>query len=284
MRTLAFIRGKLYYKKLVFNESVFIDLMSGFFPKMLRRMFCYSPDLDCKLCDLNNRCAYAYLFEPILSGEKVLVVQLPDIKIPFGFKWYLNKDGGEFLLSMFGGCKDYLFEILQTLSKIGEIGLGHEKMKFEIGEIETLDAEMKKVRCMKIEKGMSECLEKIAFETIDKTASTFPLMNMKIEFCSDFDLFRTKKAVNKTELFPTLYKRIRDRLRALFVIYLDEDIPLQMKGLSNKTKDVINVSINKNIYEFKGTLSYFRFLFLLGSYFNIGRRCAFGKGSYKIII
>ncbi len=283
MKSISIIRGKIVYNRLSLNRSVFIDLLSGFFPKIMKRKYCRYRNTDCRICEINNSCSYSYIFEPFMSGDKSLVVSLPDIKIPFAFKWFLGEDGGEFILSMFGGCSIYVYEILQTLVFIGEAGLGHEKMKFAIGEIESLDPTFKKVSSIKLDSQIFEKINPIKLETVGEIASLLPSLNMKIKFISEYDLMRSKRDIGRNELFSTLYKRIRDRMKALYVLYLDEELSNDLKGLNDKTKDVVNVSVSPDILEFKGKVSYFRYLFLLGSYFNIGRRCAFGKGAYRII-
>ncbi len=284
MKSVAIIKGKLVYEKLMLNKSIFIDLMSGFFPKIMRRNICRTNDSDCRLCKLSDRCAYSYIFEPAMPGEKALVVSLPDIKIPFAFKWFPEQNQGEFILSMFGRCSIFIYDIIQTLKRIGEMGLGHEKMKFEIGELESLGADLKKTGVLKEGVKMSEHINNISLETIADMASDLPSLSMKFGFDSDFDLMRSNRDLKRNELFPVLYKRVRDRLKALYVLYLDEELPPELKGLSDRASDIINISDKSDILEFKGNLSPFRYLFLMGSYFNVGRRCAFGKGSYRLIL
>ncbi len=283
MKTITIIKGKLSYKNIPFKDSVFIDLMSGFFPKVLKRNFCKSRGLDCRLCDLSEKCVYSYIYEPPLLGEKSLVVSLPDIKIPFAFKWYFGSTDGEFNLSLFGRCSDYLFEIIQTLILIGDMGLGQEKMKYKIESLYLMGVDLNIIKELGFKREELIGIKGSDIERIKEISQSMPSLNMKIKMESDFDLVRSKRDIQRDEIFSMLYRRIRDRMKALFVIYLDEELPEELKGLSVKTRDIINLSNTSDIFEFKGNLSHFRFLFLLGSYFNIGRRCAFGKGAYKII-
>lgn len=283
LKSIAIIKGKVEYDTIPFSDSVFIDLLSGFFPKVLKRKFCKVSSLDCRLCELNKRCVYSFIFEPILVGEKSLVVSLPDVKIPFALKWFLGEKGGEFILTLFDGCINYTYEILQTLNDIGKMGLGYEKMNFNISELKSVDYKYKELQDLKLNIELQRSLQPVEMEIIKKEAFNMPSLSMRLEFISNFDLMRSKNKIAKEELFGTLYKRIRDRLKALYVIYLDEELPEDMKGLSDKGRGVIITSEQNNTFEFKGKVSFFRYLFLLGSYFNIGRRCAFGKGAYRII-
>ncbi|MCX7944413.1 MAG: hypothetical protein N2746_07900 [Deltaproteobacteria bacterium] len=280
MKYISIIRGRLIYNRLVFDGNIFISLMSGFFPKIMKKNLCMAKNCDCRLCNFSNKCAYAFIFEPVMSGEKSLVVPLPDVKIPFAFKWYFGAKGCDFILTTFSGCSTFVYEIMQTLIYIGEVGLGSERMKFKVDGFESLDERLNKVTNLKFDKSLSQSVNKIDIDSVKRVANDMPSFSMKLRFISDFDLVRGKGIVSLNNLFPTLYRRLRDRLKALYVVYLDEDLPQELKGLSEKAKDVINISKNDKVLQFKGKLSHFNLLFLLGSFFNVGRQCAFGKGAY----
>lgn len=283
MRSISIVRGKIVYDKMILKEDVFIDLLSGFFPKLFRRRYCRFKEGDCRVCEMREKCAYSYIFEPLLEGDKSLVVSLPDVKIPFAFKWFFSKNRGEFILSTFNGCSRYLFEILEVLIMIGEMGLGKERMRFKIKDLEEVDANLKRISFLQYKADISEEIHKIDLESLKEISLNMPSLTMKIKINSDLDLLRSGRGIKESEMFSTLYRRIRDRMRALYVLYLDEDLPSDLKGLADKAEEVINISNKKDILEFKGNLSHFRYLFLLGFFFNVGRRCAFGKGSFSII-
>ncbi|MGB9601069.1 MAG: hypothetical protein ACPL7I_10995, partial [Myxococcota bacterium] len=190
---------------------------------------------------------------------------------------------GKFFLTLFDGCMEYSYEIIQTLIEIGQVGLGYERMRFSIGGLKSVDYRYRELKDLRVDKGLMKNLDPFQIDNIKGVAADLPSLSMKLEFMSDVDLSRSQKKVKNEELFGILYRRIRDRMQALYVIYLDEELPIEMKGLSDKSRAVIMTSENKNCYEFKGKISFFRYLFLLGSYLNVGRRCAFGNGVYRII-
>ncbi len=282
MSNITIVGGRLRYKGRPLREDVFVSLLSGFLPKVIKRKYCRAKGTDCRICALNNRCIYTYIFEPLLDGEKSLVVTLPDIKIPFAFRWHFEESGIDFSLSLFGQASNYAYEILDILSDIGEMGLGRELFRFDLVELYARGLSFENISEIENNKKGFNSLPNFSIEDIKEMADNLPNLNMRIEILSDLDLDRSGKSIKKNELFTTLYKRIRDRLKALYVIYLDKDLPVEMKGLKSRSEDIINTVYTENILEFKGYISAFRFQFLLGSYLNIGRRCAFGKGVFRV--
>lgn|GEM_PF-1826894 len=283
MKHITILNARLIYQKKLLTDVVFIDLLSGFFPKILKRRVCKNRDIDCRLCELKDRCAYAYLFEPILTGEKSLVVSLPDIKIPFAFKWNFEKERTDFSLCLFAKSRNFTYDIMETLSEIGDMGLGRERFKFKLTDISNADLNFNSTNPINYSHKDLDSLSMFEIDEIKRISQGMPSLNLRIRFQSDFDLFRSNKRFKGERIFSTFYRRIRDRIRALYEIYLDEDLPMEIKGLSDRCEGVIERETERNTFEFKGSISPFKFPFLLGVYLNMGRRCAFGKGSYKII-
>lgn len=284
MKHITILNGKLKYSKRLLKDGVFIDLLSGFFPKVMKRGVCRNRGLDCRLCELKEKCSYAYIFEPVLSGEKSLVVSLPDIKIPFAFKWNFGDRETDFSLCLFGRCINFTSDILQTISEIGDMGLGRERFRYEVSDLSSADLSLDSTSSIDLKHIDIENLSSYDIAEVKALSQNMSSLNLKINLLSDFDLFRSNRQSKGDRVFQTFYRRIRDRLRALYEIYLNEDLPMEIKGLSEKSEDIIERQTGENVFEFKGSIAAFRFAFLLGSYFNIGRRCAFGKGSYRIIL
>lgn len=282
MSSVVIVGGKLRYKELLLRKDVFISLLSGFLPKVMKRKYCRSKGDDCRLCRLNRRCAYAYTFEPILDGEKSLVVTLPDIKIPFAFRWQFEDRVADFSLSLFGDAASYAYEILDVISEIGEKGLGREQFRFDLVQLFSRGLYFENISEIENSRTGLSSLHRFDIEEIMRISRDMPNLSMRIEVLSNLDLARSGRYIRRKELFSTLYRRIRDRLKALYVIYLNTELPVEMKGLSGRSEDIINTVYREDLLEFKGSISTFRLQFLLGSYFNIGRQCAFGKGVYRV--
>ncbi|MGQ9730345.1 MAG: CRISPR system precrRNA processing endoribonuclease RAMP protein Cas6 [Candidatus Zipacnadales bacterium] len=116
--------------------------LRGGFGKALKEIACVYPQRTCRECSLNTRCAYGYLFEtPIPAGVQIMrryphaphpFVLCPPVDSPFAVD---NGTSISLSLTLFGRAVDYFLHVLLGLLRLGELGLGVERVTFNVETI-----------------------------------------------------------------------------------------------------------------------------------------------------
>jgi len=165
---------------LKFEKKVNVDIYPSFLlrsilGKELKTLGCIFMDRStCEDCPINDRCAYSYIFESIISKDNDIIKGRNRIPHPFiiksdidNFKLY---DSFDFDIVLLGSAIDYFPYIYQSFIFGGEKGIGKDRIKYTVEKIlhngENLLESSKMVKLPKIksfwknESGMTAALER----------------------------------------------------------------------------------------------------------------------------
>lgn len=108
--------------------------------KNLRQMNCIARQNECGTCMFNKSCAYAYIFETILSEKNNIVPGRNRAAHPFAFTRN-DKCTGEmnkfnFTITLFGRAIEYLPYVYASFLRAGNSGIFKERTRFVIPKLE----------------------------------------------------------------------------------------------------------------------------------------------------
>ncbi len=118
------------------------NTIRGGFGKALREISCVREDVSCAECVLGSRCAYGYLFETPATGALPVLKRYPYAPHPFILRppaehaWAVE-EGTALVLSLVlvGRAYAYFPFVLFALMRLGELGLGSGRVRFEVEEV-----------------------------------------------------------------------------------------------------------------------------------------------------
>jgi CRISPR-associated endoribonuclease Cas6 len=116
--------------------------LRGGFGHAFRRIVCALKGKECTDCLLRNRCIYAYVFETPIPDEAQMMRKYTVAPHPFILEPALNNqrtcEEGEdlsFGLTLIGRATDYLPYFIYALDKLGRIGIGKGRGKYELRQV-----------------------------------------------------------------------------------------------------------------------------------------------------
>lgn len=118
------------------------NTLRGGFGKALREMSCVRRAETCLQCELHRSCPYGYLFETPVPPEAGIMRRYTHAPHPFvlraaGDQLRMVKEGEtvEVAVGMFGSAREYFPFVLFALMRLGEIGLGADRVRFIVQEV-----------------------------------------------------------------------------------------------------------------------------------------------------
>ncbi|AEE15343.1 CRISPR-associated protein Cas6 [Thermodesulfobium narugense DSM 14796] len=221
----------LKYKKFILNIRLLdatilpkykgITLRGGF-GNVFKSIACVQKAVDCSDCILNESCIYRRIFDSPKPKDSMKMKKYPYIPHPFvifseNFETYFSAgDIFDFGLVLFGESIEYLPFFIYTFIKLGEIGFGKNRAKFEVISVRDGDKELFDQR----KKTISSFLKEPSFLEIDKIISKDEKSfgKLKISFLSPVSLRFEGKTVYNPE-FHILARNILRRISLLEFFY-----------------------------------------------------------------
>lgn len=128
-----------------FSESTKVDVnplfvLRSMLGKHLRAMCCISRQSSCVNCMYNKTCAYAYIFETILSQENSILPGTDRASHPFAFSQKeLQRENSlsdfSFTITLFGKAIEYLPYIYAAFVRSGKDGLFKSRTEFIVTDV-----------------------------------------------------------------------------------------------------------------------------------------------------
>ena len=132
--------------KIKFTDPATVDvnplfILRSMHGKNLRSMCCISRGTNCSECMYNKTCAYAYIFETILSQENSILPGTDRGSHPFAFSTKkIQKDNPiseyEFTITLFGKAVEYLPYIYAAFVRSGKDGLFKSRTPFIVEDVQ----------------------------------------------------------------------------------------------------------------------------------------------------
>jgi CRISPR-associated endoribonuclease Cas6 len=107
----------------------------GGFGYTLRGLVCAAGKSTCSGCMLRHNCAYSFLFETPPPANAPRLAKYRAVPHPFTMHAIQTGDVLHLHLTLFGQATRYLVWFIYTLNKLGERGLGKNKMLFKVEEV-----------------------------------------------------------------------------------------------------------------------------------------------------
>ncbi len=259
---------------------------------------------SCSKCMLRNNCAYAYIFGTPLPADAQKLRSYNAIPIPHPFVIEPPNDAGrivrkgfdtEFNLALIGNALDYLPYFFITFIELGKKGIGRNRSKYILKDVQSLDMAGKAISIFNNASGALAgdftVLTRDMFESTDKGIVDDQI---RLEFLTQCRIE-----------FHILIRNMLRRLSTLSHFHCGHELEYDYKGLIEKANSVktINNSLQWRDWErystrqkqkmapggaigsitYQGDLAPFLTLLKLGEYIHVGKGTSFGLGKYVII-
>jgi len=269
------------------NPAYFVRIFSRYFQDIYKSKICGTPSLDCGFCQGRNDCPYAILYNPEHTEDIAGIQIIDDASVPFTIRPFFER-GNEvsFDLVMAGKSARAFPAMVATFRRMGFRGCGTEDLYFSVESCASLDSRFRPVSD-EVDPAKSESLvglHPIGVEEALSDAPQGPMGRISVHFITPPLLKDTQQG--DVPKFKLLVRRLRDRLRVIGTIYCGAEPDLKMKGLAMEAGDIKTASVRRSsartsvLYE--GPLVNFVPLLKLGTFFNVGRSCAYGQGRFEI--
>lgn len=283
--------------KFILSSDVTLTPYSGFtlrggFGYVFKRIVCVAKDKTCGKCILKEKCVYSYLFESPAPGEK----RYPYVPHPFIIEPPLERSSG-FNLVLIGKAIDYLPYFIYTFEELGTRGIGKERKKFSIRQVNNYSGRV-------IYKGKEKILHREIKEIkVNDIKSIRGISAIQINFLTPTRI-KYKGKLTKDITFEIIIRNLLRRISLLSFYHCDEKWDMDFNCIIKKAREIELVSSNLGWWEqerystrqkmrmklggfigrveFKGALAQFMPYLKLGEYIHIGKATAFGLGKYKI--
>ncbi|MCD6318133.1 CRISPR system precrRNA processing endoribonuclease RAMP protein Cas6 [Candidatus Aerophobetes bacterium] len=286
----------------------------GGFGNTLRKVVCITKNKECCTCLLKEKCIYSYIFETPPPKNTKILTKYPYAPHPFVIeppletkKEYQPGDEITFNLVLIGRVIDYLPYFIFTFDKLGKIGVGKNKVKYRLKEVES--------------NSYFSGDKHLIFRGEDKTLYNSYHIVTKKDIIKQCEKYYSKRGIALKFITPTRIKYqehlikglefhilIRNLLRRIAVLsyfHCDEEVKLDFAGLIERARRVKVKKSNLKWYDwdrystrqntrmkmggfigdvsFKGDLKEFLPFVFLGQIIHVGKGTSFGLGSYKIV-
>lgn len=282
------------------------NILRGALGTIFRRIAC---DKDCDdpvLCGEKQRCPYARIFEPSAAGEGPS--GLSDWPRPFVFRaGHLDGttiaagDPFHFNLNLFEVNLPVLPHFIRAFSELVHSGLGPNRGRAEMTAVRQLDRSGRLTATV-YDRGNTAIAPEPPLEFGLKPASQ-RVQKIRVEFLAPTELKADNKLVERPS-FGVLFRRARDRVSALSLLYQGGSPDLEYKALglrantvatnrcevewrdvtrkSSRTGQVHPIGGFVGVAEYTGDLAEFLPILTVAQWTGVGRHTVWGKGHIRV--
>lgn len=291
------------------------NILRGAFGYALRRLVCVNERCECPACSARKDCAYFLIFSP---WNLTSISRLRDtprgyvIKPPLGTQEiYTQSSPLQFSFVLIGNRIIYHPWIIVPLNVLGGIGLGTNRGRFEIHNVEAVKNEQVISIYNRENRIVKNVALEITKEDIMNRVLHLPKDRITLEFITPTRIKynptgeKGKSRVVNVPEFHHVVKRLRDRINALSIAYGNGPITVDFKEVGRRAESVKTQEVHIEWHEvrrkkrnpaiwhdlsgFKGRVTYvgdiepFLPLIALGEYVHVGEDAVFGNGWYRIV-
>jgi hypothetical protein len=288
--------------------------LRGGFGIHFKRMVCFQPQAkSCKPCLLRHNCPYPYLFESFPPPEAEVLRKNEDVARPLVIEPPLDHrtqyGAGELLtfhLVLVGRAQPLLSYLVVAFQELGRSGLGRARGQFRVARVEAVhpfrdeaapvydDAEPDTIRFPRLAVTAAE---------VEAQAAALPRDQLRIDFRAPTRLVSGGQPVQEPP-FSVLVQRLLERISSLSYFHCGERWEIDFRGLiaraqaidlveshtgwanverfSGRQKEWLSLGGLVGDVVYRGDLTPFRSLLLLGSLVHVGKATIFGNGLYEI--
>lgn len=281
--------------------------MRGAFGNILKDTFCVEPRGRCPDCMLRNNCAYTYLFE---SAWYFSIGERPQSGVPQPYVFETKVNAGikpgqaeiKLVLLLFGNSIVYLPVFLHCIKKIGQWGLGKNRISYQLERVEDLFGN-KLIWNKDSTKMIIRPYTKTWDDYLQQTEKINNITRCQIELITPLRMKQEGHLQNQLE-FNTILKAIIRRWNLLNKYYGNGQKNEENGELIKKAATIPSGTLNLHwqemerysrrqdqrmmlggmmgIIECAGELKPFLPWLLLGEDIHIGKNSSFGLGKYQL--
>jgi hypothetical protein len=281
----------------------------GSFGHTFKKVACSQREMECKECDISQKCVYAYIFETIANKNDSFLRNSGSVAHPYIIRPPLDArevyGAGEelvFELILVGKAIDYMPYFAYTFVQMGEQGLGRGRGKFILKEIESVGLHGRHAAIYRLGD------QNIKDETLPITCEELLKSRSIPEECTLRFLTRLElkeKGGYPEPDFGLLFRGLLRRITTLGHLHCGLDCTsIDFSGLSHAADEVQTVSNRldwedaerfsnrqkqrmpfggmKGEIAFRGDLTPFWPYILLGEWVHLGKKTSFGLGRYVV--
>jgi CRISPR-associated endoribonuclease Cas6 len=291
------------------------NVLRGAFGSSLRRLVCsMDKGADCNSCVLKEKCAYALIFSPVgiidakrlRNSPRGYVLKPP---LPQDTE-YTSSSPLKFDMLLVGDRVKYLSYVVVPFVELGKVGIGLNRGKFRLGDIESLKGGVTTTIYDSSTNTVKDKKVHITGEELMKTADAFNKDSITLRFLTPTRIKynptneKGKSRVVRTPEFHHIIRRLRDRIDALSRAYCGRALDIDFGGIAERAMNIRTRSVGLKWLEikrksrtqrtthdqsgfvgsitFEGDLKEFLPLLILGEYVHVGDDAVFGNGWYRI--
>ena len=281
-------------------------VIRGGFGVAFRKIVCIQPRKECAECSVRSKCPYAYIFETEAVIDNSMIPLNRKAPHPFVIEppeenetEYNQGDKIVFHVVLIGKALDYLPYFIYTFERLGNMGIGKERAKFDLIGVWTAQGKNKKkiydgeskilnrgFNVSALSPNKKEKLEKVNIELItptrikhnSKLLTELPftiLVRSLIRRIHFLDLFHgSGKGIEN-------YKELVDKSEKIAVSSSDLHW-MDWERYSSRQKVKMKLGGIVGNVSYKGDLSLFLPYLRFGEIVHIGKGTSFGLGRYEI--
>jgi hypothetical protein len=312
--SLAYLRLTLEAKEPLFLPPYKGSTLRGGFGASFRKVSCVMTQQDCQTCQLNQQCAYAYIFETPRLNDIALSHQADNFPHPFIIEPPLSQqtrfhtgEQFEFRLVLIGKAIDYLPYFLLCFFQLGFMGIGRGRGKFELKSVDSFedlalqttrqlyDGATQKIIGTPTTFSLDDFfaiapLTQFNAITVDFKTPTRITQNNKLIMELPFDLFM-RNLLRRVSLLGRIhcgsdwdlpYKAILDQAANQVRLVDSHTTWYDWERYSNRQQTRMKMGGIIGALTYEGELEPFLPLITLGQFTHIGKNTTFGLGKYIV--
>lgn len=291
--------------------------LRGGFGHSFKKVVCTLRNKECADCILKSKCVYYYVFETPPPQDSKMLRLYPKVPHPFIIEPPLTNQQifqpGEiipFNLILIGNAIDYLPYFIYTFKELGEIGIGKQRGRYELSEVEGIDRAGKSIS---IYTNSSQTIinnHPVITTEICRGVLQYALEqgerndHITINLLTPMRLRFGGHITDHLE-FHVLIRNLLRRISSLMYFHCGETLDCNFKGLIEKAAQVKIHSSELRWHDWErysarqnqrmtlgglvgkityiGNLNEFIPFIKLGEYVHVGKGTTFGLGQYEIL-
>ena len=281
----------------------------GGFGHALKQVWCQRPNGKlCDNCRRENQCPYSYIFETPKAFGKQSHIRAANLPHPFVLtpplsskQHFQPEESFTFKLNLFGAGIRLVESFVYAFLKLGDLGIGKKQGRFQLQKVTNENGSL----VWAYNESQNGQVEVINYDRFVEQAHNLHPQQIRLQFETTTGLlFHNRITIDIS--FEIFLRSLLRRASTLAEIHGGQAWQLDFKKLIDRGKWEVQTAQNALRWhewqrysnrqqrrhslqgfvggiEFRGTLTPFLPLILLGEYTHVGRQTSFGMGKYMIL-
>lgn len=285
--------------------------LRGAFGYALKGAVCTFENRECGDCLLKDKCVYSYVFETPLPADAEVLRLYPYAPHPFVIGPMANSAGGKhhpgsqirFGMTLVGRAMEYLPYFAYAFIRMGKAGIGKGRGRFHISQIDVTDEKGDKVETVFQNEKLSAPETVLDYGIAEKLADIYNPETVSVSFRTPLRV-KYRGHFHDVPEFHILVRNLLRRLSNLLYFHCGQRIDLPFAEIIKRAESVEMIENQTRWFDwkrysgrqhkpmkmggivgraiYKGNLTEFLPMLVMGTWINIGKGTSFGLGSYTV--